>query len=303
MEKFDFRVDFASFRHSCKLVMGKRINNLYVGFRETKWFDITLMIIKHFWNPSMLIMPNLFRNGGYLLSIAIYVLVGILMLYSTSRLSEAKAIVGMDKRRYTEDMLCAEISCYVFEGTVLGRIYEAVSKATEFLVHIGKSALYILISAKIMRNVYNENSGQPEQEVQTFLLLLAIPFLFLSVITIFRMWYRVCYTIGALLILIVMGKVTELVIVDLSLDHDQLDQIGEQDYIPICIALAFFSHSYLSPICNYDLKLKKKSQYLTLTIGWTVYALLSLGFGLLCYLALNEKTETIIVFNFYKTKT
>lgn len=262
---------------------------------------IVFLSLKHSFNPSILIVPCAFRNGGYILSIIFILVILAVSFYTTLALSQTKAVVGKEKRRYPEEMNWGETVTNLFRnGKVfpgLATTIENVAKLTEWALHISKCAVYVLTAAKLTRDLAIELFSF-DVDVVAFVVAWAIPFTLIAVMSNMKNWNKALYSFGSLLVIVCICGVTFLLQQDYTIRKTEIDAWGELEYLPTSFGLLLFCFSYLSPISNPELRVTESRQYRRLAIGVLVYAAIVVAFGLFCYLGLNEMVATSVLCNY-----
>ena len=262
---------------------------------------LLLLTLKHTFNMSLFMAPCAFRNGGYILSPIFIVVILAIFSYSTLALSQIKTVLGKEKRRYPEEMTWSETITYLFRnGAILSKIsstIENLTKVSEFALHIGRCAVYVLVAGKITRDlsieIYHFDAG-----AGVFVVVWAVPFTLIAIMTNMRNWNKALYTIATLLTIGNVGCIIYLVQDGYKIVTTEVDAWGEFEYIPNSIGLLLFILSYLSPISNPELRVTEARQYKTLAVGIVFYALVVIAFALFCYLGLNELVATMVLCNF-----
>lgn len=262
---------------------------------------ILFLSLKHSFNLSLFIAPCAFRNGGYILSVIFIVVILALSFYATLALSQTKTVMGKEKRRFPEEMTWPETITYLFRyGNVLRGLastIENVTKVTEFGLHISKCAVYVLIAAKLSRDLAIE-FYRFKQEAGLFVVAWAIPFTLVAIMSNMKQWNRALYAIATLLTIGCTGCVIYLLQDNFKIIKAEIDPWGELEYLPNSIGLLLFCMSYMSPISNPDLKVTEARQYQALSAGVILYSMILIAFALFCYLGLNEMVATSVLCNF-----
>lgn len=262
---------------------------------------ILFLSLKHSFNPSIFIVPCAFRNGGYILSIILILVILAVSFYTTLALSQTKAVVGKEKRRYPEEMNWGETVTNLFRsGKVLRGLsstIENVAKLTEWALHISKCAVYVLTAAKLTRDLSIEFYAL-DVDVVAFVVAWAIPFTLIAVMSNMKNWNKVLYSFGAVLVIVCLTGLIFLLQQDYKVRKTEIDAWGELEYLPSSFGLLLFCFSYLSPISNPELRVTESRQYRRLAIGVLIYAAILISFALFCYLGLNEMVATSVLCNF-----
>lgn len=262
---------------------------------------ILFLSLKHSFNPSIFIVPCAFRNGGYILSIIFILVILAVSFYTTLALSQTKAVVGKEKRRYPEEMNWGETVTNLFRtGKVLRGLsstIENVAKLTEWALHISKCAVYVLTAAKLTRDLSIEFYSF-DVDVVAFVVAWAIPFTLIAVMSNMKNWNKVLYSFGAVLVVACLTGLIFLLQQDYKVRKTEIDAWGELEYLPSSFGLLLFCFSYLSPISNPELRVTESRQYRRLAIGVLIYAVILIFFALFCYLGLNEMVATSVLCNF-----
>lgn len=262
---------------------------------------ILFLSLKHSFNPSIFIVPCAFRNGGYILSIIFILVILAVSFYTTLALSQTKAVVGKEKRRYPEEMNWGETVTNLFRsGKVLRGLsstIENVAKLTEWALHISKCAVYVLTAAKLTRDLSIEFYSF-DVDVVAFVVAWAIPFTLIAVMSNMKNWNKVLYSFGAVLVVACLTGLIFLLQQDYTVRKTEIDAWGELEYLPSSFGLLLFCFSYLSPISNPELRVTESRQYRRLAIGVLIYAVILISFALFCYLGLNEMVATSVLCNF-----
>lgn len=249
-------------------------------------------------------MPCAFRNGGYILTCVFIMVILAIMSYATLCLSQTKAVMGKEKRRYPEELTWSETITHLFHyGKILrgmSATIETIVTAMEFLLHICKCAVYVLIAAKLLRELTIE-FFLFEVIVEGYVVVVAIPFTFVAVLSNLKHWNKILYGFATLITITIMCGVFFLMHKNYSINSLEVDAWGEFEYFTNSIGLILFSYSYLSPVCNPELKsgVVETRQYKTIAFGLLIYSGVLISFALVCYLGLNELTETFVVTNFH----
>lgn len=265
---------------------------------------LLFLTIKHSFNPSLFIIPCAFRNGGYILTCLFIMIILAIMSYATLCLSQTKAVMGKDKRRYPEELTWSETITHLFHyGKILrgmSNTIETIVTAMEFLLHICKCAVYVLIAAKLIRDLTIE-FFLFEVIVEGYVVVVGIPFTFVAVLSNLKHWNKILHAMATLVTISIMGGVFYLMHKDYVINPTEVDAWGEFEYFTNSIGLALFAYSYLSPICNPELRngIVETRQYKTIAFGLVIYSTVLITFALVCYLGLNELTETFVVTNFH----
>lgn len=226
-----------------------------------------------------------------------------ILSYATLCLSQTKYIMGKEKQRHTEEMTWSQtITQLFFYGKILrpmSATIETIVMTLEFVLHICKCAVYVLIAAKLIRDLTIEYY-QFEVIVEGYVVVVAIPFTFVAVLSNLKQWTRILYGIATLITIAIMCGIFYLMHKDYVVNPMEVDAWGEFEYYTNSIGLALFSYSYLSPICNKELKnnITETRQYKTIAFGLVIYSVVLISFAMVCYLGLNELTETFVVTNF-----
>lgn len=262
---------------------------------------ILFLSLKHSFNPSIFIVPCAFRNGGYILSIIFILVILAVSFYTTLALSQTKAVVGKEKRRYPEEMNWGETVTNLFRsGKVLRGLsstIENVAKLTEWALHISKCAVYVLTAAKLTRDLSIEFYSF-DVDVVAFVVAWAIPFTLIAVMSNMKNWNKVLYSFGAVLVIVCLAGLIFLLQQDYKVRKTEIDAWGELEYLPSSFGLLLFCFSYLLPISNPELRVTESRQYRRLAIGVLIYAAILISFALFCYLGLNEMVATSVLCNF-----
>lgn len=262
---------------------------------------LLFLTLKHSFNPSIFIVPCAFRNGGYILSVIFILVILAMSFYATLALSQTKSVLGKEKRRFPEDMTWSETITYLFRyGKIfrgLSSTIENVTKVMEFALHISKCAVYVLIAAKLTRDLSIEFYNF-EIQVGAFVVAWAIPFTIIAIMSNMKNWTKMLYGLATLITIGCLGCVIYLIQDGYEIKKAEIDAWGELEYLPTSMGLLLFSMSYMSPISNPELKVTESREYKTLAVGVAVYSLILVGFGLFCYLGLNEMIATSVVCNF-----
>lgn len=263
---------------------------------------LIFLSLKHSFNPSLFIAPCAFRNGGYILSIIFIVVILAMFFYATLALSQTKAVMGKEKRRFPEEMSWPEVIMYLFRyGTVLRGLSSTignVTKVTEFALHIAKCAVYILTAAKLSRDLANE-LYHFDIDAEFFVVAWAIPFTIVAIMSNLKDYTKVLHGIGVILIIGIMSCFIYLAQQDYTIKKTEIDAWGEFEYLPTSIGILLFCLSYLSPISNPELRVTEARQYKTLAGGVIIYAMILIAFALYGYFGLNEMVATNILCNFH----
>lgn len=262
---------------------------------------LLFLTLKHSFNPSIFIVPCAFRNGGYILSVIFILVILAMSFYATLALSQTKSVLGKEKRRFPEDMTWSETITYLFRyGKIfrgLSSTIENVTKVMEFALHISKCAVYVLIAAKLTRDLSIEFYNF-EIQVGAFVVAWAIPFTIIAIMSNMKNWTKMLYGLATFITIGCLGCVIYLIQDGYEIKKAEIDAWGELEYLPTSMGLLLFSMSYMSPISNPELKVTESREYKTLAVGVAVYSLILVGFGLFCYLGLNELIATSVVCNF-----
>lgn len=262
---------------------------------------LLFLSLKHSFNPSIFIVPCAFRNGGYILSIIFILVILSMSFYATLALSQTKAVLGKEKRRFPEEMTWSETITYLFRyGKIfrgLSSTIENVTKVMEFALHISKCAVYVLIAAKLTRDLCIE-FYRFQNEAGTFVVAWAIPFTLIAIMSNMKNWTKVLYGLATFVTIGCMGCVIYLIQEDYKIEKTEIDAWGELEYLPTSIGLLLFCMSYMSPISNPELRVTESREYKTLAVGIVIYSLILIAFALFCYLGLNENIATSVVCNF-----
>lgn len=265
---------------------------------------LLFLSFKHSFNVTIFIAPCAFRNGGYILSMVFILVILAMTFYTTLALSQVKAVVGKDKRRYPEEMTWSEIVTYLFRnGTVLRSLSSAiehVAKFLEFALHISRCAIYVLIAAKLTRDLIIEFYAF-EISVVAYVIAWAIPFTIVAIMSNMKDWNQVLNEIATLLVIACFCCVVYLIQEDYLVQSSEIDAWGEIEYLPTSIGMLLLCMSYLSPISNPELRVTESRQYKTLALGVTIYAIFLSGFATFCYFGLNELVTTAVLCNFQGT--
>lgn len=263
---------------------------------------LLFLTLKHSFNPSLFLVPCAFRNGGYILSIIFILVILAFSCYATLALSTTKAALGKEKRRFPEEMTWTETITYLFRyGKVLPGLsstIEHVTKFMEFALHISRCAVYVLIAAKLTRDLSIELYSF-DVEAGAFVVAWAIPFTLVAVMSNMKDWTRALYGVATLLTVGVVCCVLYLVQErGYKINRAEVDAWGEFEYLPTSIGLLLFCLSYVSPISNAELRVTEARQYKTLAVGVVLYTSILTAFALYCYLGLNELVATSVICNF-----
>lgn len=263
---------------------------------------LIFLSLKHSFNPSLFIAPSAFRNGGYLLSIIFIVVILAMFFYATLALSQTKAVMGKEKRRFPEEMSWPEVIVYLFRyGTVLRGLSSTignVTKVTEFALHICKCAVYILTASKLSRDLAID-IFRFDIDAEFFVVAWAIPFTIVAIMSNMKNYTKVLHGCGAVLIIAILCCFIYLSQRDYTVVKTEIDAWGEFEYLPSSIGMLLFCLSYLSPISNPELRVTEARQYKTLAVGVIIYALILIGFAIYGYFGLNETVATHILCNFH----
>lgn len=262
---------------------------------------LVFLTLKHSFNPSLFLVPNAFRNGGYILSIIFLIAILSLSFYSTLALSQTKVVIGKEKRRFPEEMSWTETITYLFrQGKVLRGLSSTIINVTkwlEFHLHISKCAVYVLMAAKLTRDLAIE-FYKFDLDASAFVVAWAIPFTIVAIMSNMKNWNKALSAIATLMTIVCLGCVSYLIKEGYKVDKTEIDAWGEFEYLPTSIGLLLFCKSYVSPISNPELRVTEPREYKTLVVGVVVYAMMLTGFALFCYLGLNEMTSTSVLSNF-----
>lgn len=261
---------------------------------------LLLACLKHSFNPSLLMMPNAFRMGGYIsTNVLLFAVLG-LMIYATLALSQTKAIIGKGRRRHPEQLSWSELCTYLFKSPSLANLFEDLTILSKLLIHLTRCSLYTLLCVKVVQDLLVE-FFKFELISEYYLLLMMPAFVLSAILTDFKLWFNITYVLASIFIAICVSVALFQAVKAFQLDLYEIDAWGDAEFYPITIGLLFFAYSYMSPLCNNELMVKEPWQYRTLGVGCFYYTTLLIGIGLFGYIALNEFTHSVIVFRFRGT--
>lgn len=275
---------------------------IQLDYSPSSSLPLLLLCLKHSFNPSIFFVPSAFRNGGYVLSIIFVAIILAMSFYATLALSQTKAVMGKEKRRFPEQMTWFETVTYLFRyGKVLpgfSSAIENVIKGTEFSLHICKCAVFVLTTAKLTRDLSIE-FYHFDVDAGYFVVAWAIPFTLIAVTSNMRHWTKAMSGIGTGVIVGIFGCIIYLMLQEgYAVTRTEIDAFGELQYLPTSIGVLLYCLSNMSPISNPELMVTEARQYRTLSIGVLFYSALLIAFGLFCYLGLDEMVATSVVCNF-----
>lgn len=266
-------------------------------FEKAPWLLTSLAGVKNLVSPAFIIMPMAVKEGGTTISVVVTALVFFTVLHGTLISSALKNYVGVSKGKSVETMLladaCEKMGAKGPDFLRVGGLHVAnLIRLFEFLTHIFRCAFYINLVVDVLEQ-YSVFDNFPNAFI---VLVITIGCVILAPLC--QLWQirLILTTIGEALVMCVIYMVL-LDAGEKEVDEELVDKRGDPQYIPFSVGKIIFMLSYFSPHLMTDFRQPSLSYIPPYILGLIIHTALALFFGLFCYRAYTEDTETLIFFN------
>lgn len=265
------------------------------------WAVAVIVAAKYFVTPGILVMPYAVKDGGYVFSPIAYAVLTAIVIHGALILTALKYIQGKktdDHEKIKFSQVCRRIGdiggprYLVAVGVYLGNM----ARHTEFLVHMFKCAIYIIVVAATIDHMQTVDPlDRDPATVRPLIASLAalgifvapfaqipyISFALTSMASILFFAIMVCtYT---------MGTVDD--------DPDVTYKYGYTKTLALSIGQMAFVLSYFTPIMNTEFRAKDWTYIPPYLAGMIFQSMMSISYGVGGFLYYHEKTQNISVFN------
>lgn len=266
-------------------------------FEKAPWLLTILAVLKNLVSPAFFIMPMAVKEGGTTISIIVTFLVFFTILHGTLISSALKNYVGASKGKSVETVLladaCEKMGARGPDFLRVGGLHVAnLIRLSEFLTHIFRCAFYINLVVDVLEQ-FSAFDNFPNAFI---VLTITGGMVFIAPLS--QIW-QIRLVLSVIGTGILMGIYYHVLVEagEKTVDEELVDKRGDPQYIPFSVGKIIFMFSYFTPHLMPDFRQPSLTYIPPYILGLTIHTSLALFFGIFCYRAFTEDTETLIFFN------